>query len=200
MAESRSFKTGDPFSIFLLQHEFREGVCRMLIRIAGKRIQGLELADRMQPLGNALPRPGAPAFDATGNLRRPEQQGGKRPKKLILARFEQGNQTIETGNLARGRQAVCGNHRLEADQPRTRKRLLFETQQDFGQQAEFASDPLDIGNGLTDPLPDAGGKKALHHTRHDKRDRTDSRQSPGGQAHKRKKREDAGNNRQPPAG
>ena len=127
MTESGSFKTGVTSTVFLLGHEFRERVGRMLIRIAGQRIQSLELTDRMQPVGNVSARDGPPAFEGTGELGRPQQQDGQRNKNLILARFEQGNQAVEADDLARGQCAVACNQCLETGQPRTRKRLVLET-------------------------------------------------------------------------
>ena len=88
MTESGSFKTGAPLAIFLLGHNFWKGIGRMFIRIAGQRIQGLELADRTQPVGNSLARDSTPTFDGVGNLCRPQQQGGQWHKNLVLARFE----------------------------------------------------------------------------------------------------------------
>ncbi len=96
MAQALHFETG-----FAAQ-DFREGILRMLVGIAGQCAERFELADCLHPLPDMRTGFGAPGLDREGELRTVEQRRSNHPHEPVLAGIEQLHQAIQPGDTPRG--------------------------------------------------------------------------------------------------
>ena len=132
-----------PFQTRPIGDDFRVRIVRVLVGIAGKAGQGLELRHRVEPAADLGPRFAPPGIHGEGNLNAPEGHLERQAQVGIVRGAEPIDEAEELANALRRRRAVRHQPLLQRRQPGRRETLRFDAGQQAGEHGQVARTLVD---------------------------------------------------------